>query len=106
LFLRKFESRSKFENEESEFKEIIPWISEKSIEEITTILHNLQEEIFISYKCAVEGYFKYLQLAYGTNKVNDGLSFASRLIIILCFTNNFFNNLHRTFIINSLKNPI
>ncbi|GBC43817.2 serine/threonine-protein kinase SMG1 isoform X3 [Rhizophagus irregularis DAOM 181602=DAOM 197198] len=65
LFLRKFESRSKFENDELEFKEIIPWISEKSTEEIIKIFHNLQEEIFTSYKCAVEGYFKYLQLAYG-----------------------------------------
>ncbi|CAG8478500.1 7348_t:CDS:10 [Funneliformis caledonium] len=71
LFLRKFESHSKFENDEregSEFKEIIPWISEKSTEIITTILYNLQEEIFASYKCAVEGYFKYLQLANGIRK--------------------------------------
>ncbi len=71
MFLRKFESRSKFENDERkelEFKEIIPWISQRSIEEITTILRNLQEEIFSSYKCAVEGYFKYLQLANGIKK--------------------------------------
>ncbi|CAI2173764.1 5161_t:CDS:10 [Funneliformis geosporum] len=75
LFIRKFESHSKFENDErkgSEFKEIIPWISEKSTEVITTILHNLQEEIISSYKCAIEGYFKYLQLANGVRK--DGIN--------------------------------
>ncbi|GET01157.1 serine/threonine-protein kinase SMG1 isoform X2 [Rhizophagus clarus] len=82
LFLRKFESRSKFENDESEFREIIPWITEKSTEEITKIFHNLQEEIFTSYKCAVEGYFKYLQLANGkkNEKMNKNENVCNKLI--------------------------
>ncbi|CAH1764116.1 6132_t:CDS:10 [Entrophospora sp. SA101] len=73
FFFKKFGSQSKFDDNfvtgdgnagtGSELLEILPEISDESITSIMIILGNLHQDLITFYKNAVEGYFKYLQLA-------------------------------------------
>ncbi|CAG8459304.1 17347_t:CDS:10, partial [Acaulospora colombiana] len=65
IFLRKFSHRSKFGlgDLNNDFKAVLPWVSQDSVNEIATALQEIQEKIFDSYRSSVDGYFKFLQFA-------------------------------------------
>ncbi|CAG8766241.1 5539_t:CDS:2, partial [Acaulospora morrowiae] len=65
IFLRKFSHRSKFDlgDLSNDFKAVLPWVSQDSVNVVTTSFLEVQEKIFDSYKSSVDGYFRFLQFA-------------------------------------------
>ncbi|KAF0561158.1 Serine/threonine-protein kinase SMG1 [Gigaspora margarita] len=77
MFLRRVSSLSRLDqigdNSDNmlDFNAILPWISQNSVDEITNALSKIQKELFIVYKSAVDGYFRFLQSAHGRNDVQN-----------------------------------
>ncbi|CAG8681341.1 36376_t:CDS:2, partial [Racocetra persica] len=74
MFLRKISSLSKLDqggDNVLDFNATLPWISQNSMDEITNSLNKIQKTLFIAYKSAVDGYFRFLQSAHGRNNVQN-----------------------------------
>ncbi|KAG9306966.1 hypothetical protein G9A89_000880, partial [Geosiphon pyriformis] len=71
VFIRKFNNWSAFESiDENDpgFTQLQPWASKESIEQISTMFHNIKDEILGSFTLAVDGYFKFLNLSIGSSQ--------------------------------------
>ncbi|CAG8582777.1 10118_t:CDS:2, partial [Dentiscutata heterogama] len=74
MFLRRVSSLSRLDQNGDnilDFNAILPWISQNSVDEITNALSKVQKELFIAYKSAIDGYFRFLQSTRGKNNVQD-----------------------------------